>query len=125
MSGTKPNNFLNYSYSDFIDKELILFSMSMNKRSIPSVVDGLKPGHRKILYSCFRKNLDHEIKVGRAAIMLKKLPEFIWRLILPGAGELGCTTGRLCLREVMLSSRRDEFESDHYRVGAEFCRILE
>jgi hypothetical protein len=29
--------------SDFINKELILFSMADNVRSIPSVVDGFKP----------------------------------------------------------------------------------
>ena len=31
-------------YKDFIDKELIHFSMYDNQRSIPSLVDGLKPG---------------------------------------------------------------------------------
>ena len=42
--------------SDFINKELILFSMSDNVRSIPSVLDGFKPGQRKVLYGCFKKN---------------------------------------------------------------------
>ena len=32
------------TYSDFINKELILFSNADNERSIPSMVDGLKPG---------------------------------------------------------------------------------
>lgn len=49
----------------FINKELILFSMADNVRSIPSVVDGLKPGHRKILFSCFKRNLKTEIKVAQ------------------------------------------------------------
>ena len=49
--------------SDFINKELILFSMADNVRSIPSVLDGLKPGQRKILYGCFRRNLSTDIKV--------------------------------------------------------------
>ncbi|XP_028094723.1 DNA topoisomerase 2-like [Camellia sinensis] len=31
-------------YSDFVNKELILFSMADLQRSIPSMVDGLKPG---------------------------------------------------------------------------------
>jgi DNA topoisomerase-2 len=34
-------------------------------RSIPSVVDGLKPGHRKILFSCFKRNLKGEVKVAQ------------------------------------------------------------
>ncbi|CAL8088140.1 unnamed protein product [Calicophoron daubneyi] len=35
------------SYHDFIHKELVLFSNLDNERSIPSMVDGLKPGQRK------------------------------------------------------------------------------
>lgn len=50
---------------DFINKELILFSMADNVRSIPSVIDGLKPGHRKILFSCFKRKLKGEIKVAQ------------------------------------------------------------
>jgi DNA topoisomerase-2 len=30
-------------YKEFIDKELIHFSIADNQRSIPSIVDGLKP----------------------------------------------------------------------------------
>jgi DNA topoisomerase-2 len=58
-------NINTLSYSDFINKELILFSQESNIRAIPSVVDGLKPGQRKILYSCFKKNLQHETKVAQ------------------------------------------------------------
>nr|CAG4718231.1 unnamed protein product [Naegleria fowleri] len=54
-------------FSDFIDKELILFSKEDCKRSIPSLVDGLKPGQRKILFSCFKRNLKNEIKVAQLA----------------------------------------------------------
>lgn len=36
------------SYSDFVNKELVLFSNLDNERSIPSLVDGLKPGQRKV-----------------------------------------------------------------------------
>jgi hypothetical protein len=31
------------------------------------VVDGLKPGQRKILYCCFKRNLKKDIKVRTAA----------------------------------------------------------
>ena len=48
--------------SDFINRELILFSMADNIRSIPSVADGLKPGQRKVIWSCFKRNLKREIK---------------------------------------------------------------
>lgn len=58
--------------SDFVNHELILFSMADNARSIPSVVDGLKPGQRKILFSCFKRNLKAEIKVERSWLVKKK-----------------------------------------------------
>ncbi|KAK3070650.1 DNA topoisomerase 2, partial [Teratosphaeriaceae sp. CCFEE 6253] len=51
----------------FINKELILFSMADNLRSIPSVVDGLKPSQRKVLYTCFRRNLKKDVKVVELA----------------------------------------------------------
>jgi hypothetical protein len=50
-------------YSDFINKELILFSMADLQRSIPSMVDGLKPGQRKILFCSFKRNFVKEAKV--------------------------------------------------------------
>lgn len=55
------------TYSDFIDKELIEFSMYDNHRSIPHVMDGLKPSQRKVLFSCFKRNLTEEIKVAQLA----------------------------------------------------------
>lgn len=36
------------SYADFVNKELVLFSNMDNERSIPSIVDGFKPGQRKV-----------------------------------------------------------------------------
>ncbi|CAA7041898.1 unnamed protein product [Microthlaspi erraticum] len=53
------------TYSDFVNKELILFSMADLQRSIPSVVDGLKPGQRKILFCAFKRNLIKEAKVAQ------------------------------------------------------------
>lgn len=69
----KPGTYLDMSgtdritYNDFINKELILFSMADNQRSIPSVVDGFKPGQRKVLYTCFRRNLKKDVKVVELA----------------------------------------------------------
>eukprot|EP00879_Flechtneria_rotunda_P020289 GHRR01021337.1.p1 GENE.GHRR01021337.1~~GHRR01021337.1.p1 ORF type:complete len:422 (+),score=144.98 GHRR01021337.1:413-1678(+) len=48
-------------------QELILFSRADLERSIPSMVDGLKPGQRKILFSCFKRNLKKDIKVAQLA----------------------------------------------------------
>ena len=53
------------SYEKFINRELILFSMYDNQRSIPSLCDGLKPSERKILFGCFKRNLRDEIKVAQ------------------------------------------------------------
>jgi DNA topoisomerase-2 len=55
------------SYSEFVDKELVHFSVYDVKRSIPSMVDGFKPSQRKILYSCFKRNLVEEVKVAQLA----------------------------------------------------------
>tara|TARA_B100001093_G_C26859789_1_gene1029398 strand:- start:1959 stop:5231 length:3273 start_codon:yes stop_codon:yes gene_type:complete len=52
---------------NLINKELVLFSISDNIRSIPSLVDGLKPGQRKVLFACFKKNLKKELKVAQLA----------------------------------------------------------
>ncbi|KAM0750402.1 type II DNA topoisomerase [Meredithblackwellia eburnea MCA 4105] len=70
LRGFIPGTFMNHDVEevpieDFINKELILFSMADNIRSIPSVVDGFKPGQRKVLFGCFKRNLKSEIKVGQ------------------------------------------------------------
>ena len=57
----------NVPIQDFINKELIHFSNSDTLRSIGSVYDGLKPSQRKILYSCFKRNLVNEIRVAQLA----------------------------------------------------------
>ncbi|KAK5125991.1 DNA topoisomerase 2 [Meristemomyces frigidus] len=68
-----PGTYLDMSlkeditYNDFINKELILFSMADNMRSIPSVIDGFKPSQRKVLYTCFRRNLKKDVKVVELA----------------------------------------------------------
>jgi DNA topoisomerase-2 len=41
------------------------------ERSIPSMVDGLKPGQRKILFCSFKKNLVKEAKVWHLKRVLK------------------------------------------------------
>eukprot|EP01083_Nonionella_stella_P044897 120777_1 len=72
LADYEPGTFLdmnvNYiSYRDFVHKELILYSVADNVRSIPSMVDGLKPGQRKVLFSAFKRNMKKEMKVVQFA----------------------------------------------------------
>lgn len=53
------------SYQDFINKELVHFSIYDNLRSIPSLCDGLKPSQRKILFYMLKKNITQSIKVAQ------------------------------------------------------------
>lgn len=59
------------SISNFVNRELVQFSIYDNQRSIPHVMDGLKPSQRKILFSCLKRNLflkengSGEIKVAQ------------------------------------------------------------
>ena len=58
-------NFTKIRYTDFVNKEFILYSLSDNQRSIPNLCDGLKPSERKILFACFKRKLKNEIKVAQ------------------------------------------------------------
>lgn len=51
-------------YRDFVNKELIQYSHAANVRSIPSMLDGCKPTQRKVLYSCFKRTDNSEMKVA-------------------------------------------------------------
>jgi DNA topoisomerase II len=53
--------------ASFINKDLVLFSVEDVNRSIPSMVDGLKPSQRKVLYACLKRNLKQEIRVSQLA----------------------------------------------------------
>ena len=55
-------------FKNFVDRELIHFSNDDTSRSIPSLVDGLKPSQRKILYGSILRKLDKdEVKVAQLA----------------------------------------------------------
>jgi DNA topoisomerase II len=53
--------------TDFVHKDLVNFSLADLKRSIAHVADGLKPSQRKVMYSCFQRNLTMEMKVAQLA----------------------------------------------------------
>lgn len=61
------NQCRNLRYFDFIHKELVLFSRYDTTRSIPNLLDGLKPGQRKVLFATFKKKLNNELKVAQLA----------------------------------------------------------
>ena len=69
------DNVLKYEHklvtiNEFVHNELIHFSNDDLHRSIPSVIDGLKPSQRKILFGAFLRGLDApkvEVKVAQLA----------------------------------------------------------
>ena len=67
------NNILSYEdksvkYSKFVHSDLIHFSNDDLSRSIPSLVDGLKPSQRKVLFGAYLRGLDKtEVKVAQLA----------------------------------------------------------
>jgi DNA topoisomerase II len=54
-------------YSRFVHDELIHFSSADNIRSLPHVMDGLKPSQRKIFWSALKRNLTSELRVAQLA----------------------------------------------------------
>ena len=62
-----PAGGADVSYSRFINDELIHFSNADNLRSLPHVMDGLKPSQRKIFWAARKRNLVNEIKVAQLA----------------------------------------------------------
>jgi DNA topoisomerase-2 len=56
------------TFSKFVHSDLIHFSNDDLSRSIPSLIDGLKPSQRKILYGAILRGLDKvEVKVAQLA----------------------------------------------------------
>ena len=55
-------------YADFVDRDLVHFSIYDVLRSIPSAVDGLKVSQRKALFGCRKRNLyKGELRVAQLA----------------------------------------------------------
>lgn len=56
--------------SEFIDKELVVYALASLRRAIPSLMDGLKDGQRKILWAAYLiwgKAKNKNVKVKRVA----------------------------------------------------------
>jgi DNA topoisomerase-2 len=62
-----PAGGADVSYTSFINDELIHFSNADNLRSLPHVMDGLKPSQRKVLWAARKRGLKEEIKVAQLA----------------------------------------------------------
>jgi DNA topoisomerase II len=62
-----PAGGADVTYTKFVNDELIHFSNADNLRSLPHVMDGLKPSQRKILWAARKRNLVSEIKVAQLA----------------------------------------------------------
>jgi len=63
----KPNVEDKIDIAEFINEELIHFSIDDCKRSIPSLLDGLKESQRKVLYSAIKRNLSFKAKSLKVA----------------------------------------------------------
>lgn len=62
-----PDTEGSLGFSRFIHDELIHFSNADNLRSLPHLMDGLKPSQRKILFGCLKRGLKQEIRVAQLA----------------------------------------------------------
>lgn len=65
--------------SEWVDTEMIKFSLDDCNRSIPNAIDGLKESHRKVLYTCFLRNLNYtkkSLKVAQLASSASELTHY-------------------------------------------------
>jgi DNA topoisomerase-2 len=66
----------------FINREFVQFSIYDNIRSIPNIIDGMKPSQRKVLFGCLKKKLflnaenKGEIKVSQLAGYISENAEY-------------------------------------------------
>ncbi len=70
MNNAKSTDIVDHNkkelrYTDFVNKELVWFSKYAALRAIPNVIDGFKPGQRKIVFCAFKKKLKKDIKVAQ------------------------------------------------------------
>ncbi len=62
--------------SDFINYELSHFSTDDCARSLPNIMDGLKPSQRKIMYVALKHAVKNEMKVGQLGPKVSELTDY-------------------------------------------------
>lgn len=55
------------TFSEFINLEYVYYANFCNVRSIPSIIDGFKPGQRKVLFTCIKRNDRDNVRVIQLA----------------------------------------------------------
>ena len=53
------------SLTEFVDNDMIHFSKYACERAIPNCIDGFKTSQRKVMHTCFGRNIKTEIKVSQ------------------------------------------------------------
>lgn len=105
------------SYSDFINTEMIKFSISDCNRSIPHLIDGFKEGHRKVLYGCFKRKMKYNgkvIKVSQLSGIISDISAYhhgeqnLFKTITHMASQyVGCNNIPLLYRDGQFGSRAE------------------
>ena len=62
--------------SEFLDKEMICYSIADCQRSLPSMIDSLKTSQRKILYAFFKRNVVKDVKVAQISAYTSEVSEY-------------------------------------------------
>lgn len=64
------------TFSEFINSEYVFFANFDNVRSIPNIVDGFKPGHRKTLFTFIKRNNKQKIRVAQLAVAVYEVAAY-------------------------------------------------
>ena len=88
-------------YEDFVNKELVHFSIYDNIRSIPSLIDGLKPSQRKVIYACLKRS-NTEIKVSQLSGYVSVETQY--------------HHGEMSLQQTIVSLAQDFVGTGHYHL---------
>lgn len=81
LASYEPGIFIDHNVNkikidDFVNRELMLYSMADNIRSIPCVVDGFKPGQRKVFFGSCKRPKNNEIKVSQLANYVASVTQY-------------------------------------------------
>lgn len=61
---------------EFVNKELVQFSIADVVRSLPNICDGLKPSQRKVMYACLKRKITHEMRVSQLASAVGEMTSY-------------------------------------------------